>query len=138
MYRAYNGALYEKGVEKKNRLPFRAVSGDVVRCDLDLNEGTLSYFHNGTFSGIGFRGITGTVFPAVATYGSGRSVRLKRMVFGGDSVLNTFNYSSCGVSFHSLGKIAEQWDASVSASYAAAGHTFSSGCAAWEMKIEAG
>ena len=51
--------------------------GDDVKCVLDCEEGTLSYFINGVDLGIVFSGLGSfTVYPACAIHGSGRCISL--------------------------------------------------------------
>eukprot|EP00941_MAST-03F_sp_MAST-3F-sp1_P000038 g38.t1 len=79
MYRAYNGYLYNRGT--RDRTCRRIYKGDIVRCELDMDEGTLQYLINGEDQGIAFTNMNqfGEVFPAVAFYSSGRAVRLLKV-----------------------------------------------------------
>jgi hypothetical protein len=54
--------------------------GDVVRCELDMDAGTLSYAINGVDLGVCFTGLSGyELWPAVQFYSSGRVVRLLKL-----------------------------------------------------------
>ena len=78
MYRCYNGQLYRRG---------QSVSGNkakihpnaVVRCELDMDAGTLSYAVNDAEQGVVFDDLSGEIFPAVCFYGASRAVRLLRV-----------------------------------------------------------
>ena len=61
---------------QKTRSLARVYKGDLVRCELDMDAGTLSYAINGEDHGIAFTNMNefGTVYPCVAFYSSGRSV----------------------------------------------------------------
>ena len=48
-------------------------TGDIIRCELDMDEGTLTYLVNGIFKGVAFRDLKtelGTIYPAVCFYGN--------------------------------------------------------------------
>ena len=77
MLRGYNGKCYHDGsvvstISKVHK-------GDEVQCTLDVGAGTLSLKVNGKDHGVVFTGLPtdGSVYPAVAFYGSDRCVRLK-------------------------------------------------------------
>ena len=54
--------------------------GDIVRCDLDMDAGTLSFTINGADQGVCFSGLTGyELWPAVQFYSSGRIVRFLKL-----------------------------------------------------------
>ncbi len=78
MYRGYNGSLYARGSTVTTSFD-KIKTGDIVRCELDIEEGTLSYLVNGVFKGIGFRDLKsnlGTIYPAVCFYGKDRTIKL--------------------------------------------------------------
>eukprot|EP00939_MAST-03C_sp_MAST-3C-sp1_P005369 g5369.t1 len=86
MYRAYNGNMYARGTQIAGRDARSSVNekyheGDVVRCVLDLNVGTLTFSINGgeqqttTFTNLQGLAVT----PAVAFYGSDRVVTLLKV-----------------------------------------------------------
>eukprot|EP00940_MAST-03C_sp_MAST-3C-sp2_P000395 g395.t1 len=76
MYRAYNGYTYNRG--SRERTLKKINKGDTVRCELDMDAGTLRYFVEGEDQGIVFTNMKdyGTVYPAVAFYSKDRAVRL--------------------------------------------------------------
>jgi len=51
-------------------------TGDVLKFELDMDHGSLTMYKNGTKQAHVFDGLEGTVYPAVAFYGSARVVRL--------------------------------------------------------------
>lgn len=78
MYRCYNGQLYRRGQSvtgQKTKIHPNAV----VRCELDMDAGTLSFAVNDEEQGVVFDDLSGEIFPAVCFYGSGRAVRLLRV-----------------------------------------------------------
>ena len=78
MLRAYNGQLYANGRSLPRRLS-RVAKNSVVRVTCDMDAGTIAYSINDKDEGIAFTGVKGTVHPAVAFYGSGRTVTLMRV-----------------------------------------------------------
>ena len=80
MYRAYNGNLYGRS-RRLDRQMSKWHPGDVVRCELDLDAGTLSFAVNGEPQGVAFTGLSGQgeIFPACSFYGTGRSVNLLKV-----------------------------------------------------------
>lgn len=79
--RAYNGQLYGRSRATSNGT--RIHKGDLLRMELDMDAGTLRYIVNGVADAPGtppaFSGLTGlTLYPIVASYGSGVRVRLVR------------------------------------------------------------
>ena len=50
--------------------------GDVVGVSLDFTAGTLSFSRNGKTLGVGFSGVYGELFPAVAFYNAGQQVEV--------------------------------------------------------------
>ena len=80
MYRGYNGGLYSRGTRTNTNEAFpKFHQGDVVRTELDLDNGTIAYFVNDVPCGVAFKDIQGVIYPAVAFYGSGRSVTILRV-----------------------------------------------------------
>ena len=80
MLRGYNGALYHgKSIGKTIS---KVHKGDIVRCDLVMDLGTLSYTINEEAHGVCFSelGGKGEVFPAVAFYSSNRTVSVQSVV----------------------------------------------------------
>lgn len=54
--------------------------GDTIRCDLDMDAGTMSVTVAGVDQGVCFTGMAGMeIWPAVQFYSSGRSVRLLKL-----------------------------------------------------------
>eukprot|EP00939_MAST-03C_sp_MAST-3C-sp1_P004968 g4968.t1 len=78
MYRCYNGQCYQRGTSLSDSKE-KIHPGNVVRCELDMEAGTLSYRINDNDQGVVFNGITGEIFPAVCFYGSNRAVRLLKV-----------------------------------------------------------
>lgn len=80
MVRAYNGQLYGSRARGASRTNIH--SGDVVGLEIDMLEGTMKLFINGIDEGVVFDGLRelGTVYPAVAFYGSDRTVSIKRAI----------------------------------------------------------
>jgi len=76
MYRAYNGYTYNRGTRATTLR--KIYKGDILRCELDMDVGTLRYLVNGEDQGICFTNMNefGTVYPAVAFYSTNRAVRL--------------------------------------------------------------
>ena len=80
MYRGYNGNLYNRGTRVSTGDSFpKFHQGDVIRCELDLDKGTLSYTVNDISLGVAFKDMEGTIYPAVAFYGAGRKVSLMKV-----------------------------------------------------------
>jgi hypothetical protein len=77
MYRAYNGNLYARGKLLNNKKFKKVCKGDIVKADLDMFAGTLSFTVNDEFQGVAFTDLCGLhIFPAVTFYGEKRSVTL--------------------------------------------------------------
>jgi len=74
MYRAYSGELYTRGASAGSFDKFHP--NDVVRLDLDMDEGTIAFAVNGKEQGVAFREVSGEVFPCVTTYQHSRAVTL--------------------------------------------------------------
>ncbi|KAG5176465.1 hypothetical protein JKP88DRAFT_134692, partial [Tribonema minus] len=69
MRRAYNGVLYCRGRQlPSSRTMSKIHPGDVVRCELDMDEGTLRFAVNGEAQDGGFDGIEGEVYPCAGSY----------------------------------------------------------------------
>ena len=79
MYRAYNGYTYNRGTRERTLRKIH--KGDIVRCELDMDEGTLRFLVNGEDQGVAFTNLNqfGEVFPAVAFYSKDRAVRLLKV-----------------------------------------------------------
>lgn len=75
MWRAYNGALYSQGTQLDNKIE-KIHSGDLVRFDLDCNTHVIKIYLNDKEMGESFKQVNGTIYPAVAFYGSDRSIEL--------------------------------------------------------------
>ena len=67
MLRGYNGELYERGRSKGASDDRKFREGDVLRLELDMEVGTLTYFKNGAELGTFFEGLNEfeMVHPAV-------------------------------------------------------------------------
>ncbi|CAM9393614.1 unnamed protein product, partial [Discosporangium mesarthrocarpum] len=89
MRRSYNGQLYDRGRPvsaaasnglQQGRSTLSPVhQGDIVRIELDLTEGTLSYSLNGVDEGVAFTNMSGEIYPCVCTYRTGVQVRLLKV-----------------------------------------------------------
>ena len=91
MYRGYNGITYNQSEEGKTLSKFHP--GDIIRVTLDMTAGTISYRVNDADQGITFRNVAGTVYPAVAFYGSDRCVRFVKLERLGDAIDGKIYYS---------------------------------------------
>jgi len=82
MYRCYNGNLYSKGTQIRQISKIKIHPGNRVKIYLDHFQHTLSYTIYSSESAVGkpqgvcFKDVFGEIFPAVAFYGSHRSVEL--------------------------------------------------------------
>eukprot|EP01029_Cantina_marsupialis_P010171 TRINITY_DN232160_c0_g1_i1.p1 TRINITY_DN232160_c0_g1~~TRINITY_DN232160_c0_g1_i1.p1 ORF type:complete len:1011 (-),score=336.00 TRINITY_DN232160_c0_g1_i1:236-3268(-) len=76
MYRAYNGNHYSAG--SRTGSSSRIATGAMVRCDLDMDAGTMNLFINGTDQGVVFSNLQehAVIYPAVAFYSSQRKITL--------------------------------------------------------------
>ncbi|CAM9591597.1 unnamed protein product, partial [Scytosiphon promiscuus] len=85
MRRAYNGVLYNRGRQLPAAQSMSKIHpGDVVRCEVDMDEGTLRFSVNGEKQEGGFDDVEGEVFPCAGSYRSGVTIRLLKMeVMGG-------------------------------------------------------
>eukprot|EP00501_MAST-03F_sp_TOSAG23-6_P001962 GSMAST32.ASY1.ANO1.2046.1 assembled CDS len=68
-------ALYHQRAKLKT-YGERFSQGDTIGVVLDMDRGTLSFSHNGVSLGIGFEGLSGKLFPAVAFYNRGQRLSL--------------------------------------------------------------
>ena len=70
MLECYNGKLHWGSNEDrvKENIMTKVHEGDLVRIELDMEKGELTYKVNGEDHGVCFRNITGTVYPAVCWY----------------------------------------------------------------------
>ena len=69
MLECYNGKLHWGSNEDRVKEKMTKVhEGDLVRIELDMEKGELTYKVNGEDHGVCFRNITGTVYPAVCWY----------------------------------------------------------------------
>ena len=94
VYRAYNGYRYSMGVCDSSSGSTKIKKGDHVRCDLDMDAGTLSLTIAGADQGVCFTGLAGMeIWPCVQFYSSGRTVRLIKL----EGPLNSASSSSSGV-----------------------------------------
>lgn len=75
MLRAYNGQLY--GANKVGGNRAKVSTNQVVRVTYDAGARTLAFAVDGVDQGVCFNNVNGPLFPAVGTYSSGRSARLK-------------------------------------------------------------
>jgi SPRY domain len=53
--------------------------GDTVRCEVDMEEGTLRYSVNGEEQEGGFDSIEGDIYPCVGSYRAGVKIRLLKV-----------------------------------------------------------
>ncbi|CAM9107710.1 unnamed protein product, partial [Ectocarpus fasciculatus] len=80
MRRAYNGVLYNRGRQLPAGQSMSKIHpGDVVRCEVDMDEGTLRFSVNGEKQDGGFDDVEGEVFPCAGSYRSGVTIRLLKM-----------------------------------------------------------
>eukprot|EP00903_Cladosiphon_okamuranus_P019656 g18070.t4 len=88
MRRAYNGVLYNRGRQLPAAQSMSKIHpGDVVRCEVDMDEGTVRFSVNGEKEDGGFDDVEGEVFPCAGSYRSGVTIRLLKMeVMGGIGV----------------------------------------------------
>ena len=78
MLQAYNSACYALGSETTRYT--KVHQNDVVRVILDHNEHTISYSVNDSKPKTIFSGVPEKeIFPAIATYGSGKIVQLMKV-----------------------------------------------------------
>lgn len=79
MLRGYNGNLYARG-EKLSRSIGKVHPGDIVRIEVDMDNGTMSYAINSVDYGVVFTDLSGhDIHPAVSFYGTGKAVSLTKM-----------------------------------------------------------
>ena len=112
MYRGYNGSLYNRGTRISGSDTFpKFHQGDIIRTELDLDNGTISYSINDTPHGVAFRDVEGTIYPAVAFYGSGRQVTLVKVeqvgvpeIQGSSLNLCTLSEIDSSVGYGTMGK----------------------------------
>ena len=81
MVECYNGKLHKQGATQHYTPAKSSIckihEGDVVRCELDLDKGEISYKVNGGDHGVCFKNVRGTIHPAVSFYSTpGRVVEL--------------------------------------------------------------
>ncbi|CAN0510629.1 unnamed protein product, partial [Ectocarpus sp. 12 AP-2014] len=80
MRRAYNGVLYNRGRQLPAGQSMSKIHpGDVIRCEVDMDEGTLRFSVNGEKQDGGFDDVEGEVFPCAGSYRSGVTIRLLKM-----------------------------------------------------------
>jgi hypothetical protein len=75
--------------------------GDTVRCDLDMDAGTMNVSINGSDQGVCFTGMAGLeVWPAVQFYSSNRTVRFLKLEGPTASTVRVTPVVACPCSTH--------------------------------------
>lgn len=138
MLRAWNGKLYGQGSTGAT-LP-KVHPTDLVRAELDMDAGTLSFSVNGTVPVVAFTGVTDAVRPAVSFYAKGKQVSLVRVLHDGprereqtDVALDQ-TASSGGLMFSNGARTVAS--TASGDTLAVSTHGFSTGMWTWDVRID--